>query len=172
MMNLTKPASSDFKPTNIHQVLEEILVLEKETLERKNGKFIQIYDPSLPTIEGNEDELKQVFLNLVKNAVEASPEGGQVRIVTQFSSNYALRKVKEASSAHNIVVEIIDSGSGISDGAMKNLFTPFFTTKKRGTGLGMVVSLKIIENHKGKIKVTSEKNVGTVVQVFLPVSRK
>ncbi len=172
MMNLTQPASVDFKPTNIHQVLEEILVFEKETLERKKGKFIQTYDPSLPTIEGNEDELKQMFLNLVKNAVEASPEGGQVRIVTQFSSNYALRKALETSSTHGIVVEIIDSGPGMTDAALKNLFTPFFTTKKRGTGLGMVVSLKIIENHNGKIKVTSERNVGTVVQVFLPVNRK
>jgi signal transduction histidine kinase len=69
-------------------------------------------------------------------------------------------------------VEIIDSGPGMTDAALKNIFTPFFTTKKRGTGLGMVVSLKIIENHKGKIKVTSKKNVGTVVQVFLPVRRK
>ena len=172
MMNLTQPASVDFKPTNIHQVLEEILVFEKETLERKKGKFIQTYDPSLPTIEGNEDELKQMFLNLVKNAVEASPEGGQVRVVTQFRSNYALRKVQDTSSAHNIIVEIIDSGPGMTDAALKNIFTPFFTTKKRGTGLGMVVSLKIIENHKGKIKVTSKKNVGTVVQVFLPVRRK
>ena len=172
MMNLTQPASSDFKPTNIHKVLEEILVLEKETFERKKGGFVQVYDPSLPTIEGSEDELKQVFLNLVKNAVEASPEGGQVRVVTQFRSNYALRKVQDTSSAHNIIVEIIDSGPGMTDAALKNIFTPFFTTKKRGTGLGMVVSLKIIENHKGKIKVTSKKNVGTVVQVFLPVRRK
>jgi len=54
---------------------------------------------------------------------------------------------------------------------MKKLFTPFFTTKKRGTGLGMAVSLKIVENHHGKIKVTSEENIGTVIQVFLPVNK-
>jgi len=172
MMNLTRPASNDFKPINIHRVLEEILTLEKETLIRKKGKFVQAYDPSLPAIEGNEDELKQVFLNLVKNAVEASPEGGQVSIITQFSSNYAFRKTQDSPPTHNIIVEIIDSGPGMTDETLKNLFTPFFTTKKRGTGLGMVVSLKIIENHNGIIKVNSKRSVGTKVQVFLPVNKK
>jgi len=172
MMDLTRPALKNFKPTNIHQVLEEILALEKEILKRKKGEFIQDYDPSLPTIEANEDELKQVFLNLIKNAVEASPEGGQVRITTQFNTNYTLRKKQDALPAHNIVVKIIDSGPGMTDTTMKNLFTPFFTTKKKGTGLGMVVSLKIVESHNGKIKVASEENIGTVVQVFLPVRRK
>ena len=172
MMNLTRPASNDFKPINIHRVLEEILTLEKDTLIRKKGKFVQAYDPSLPAIEGNEDELKQVFLNLVKNAVDASPKGGQVSIATQFSSNYAFRKTQNVRPTHNIIVEIIDSGPGMTDETLKNLFTPFFTTKKRGTGLGMVVSLKIIESHNGKIKVHSEKKVGTKVQVFLPIKRK
>ena len=172
MVNLTRPASNDFKPINIHRVLEEILTLEKDTLIRKKGKFVQAYDPSLPAIEGNEDELKQVFLNLVKNAVDASPKGGQVSIVTQFSSNYVFRKTQDTRPMHNIIVEIIDSGPGMTDETLKNLFTPFFTTKKRGTGLGMVVSLKIIESHNGKIKIHSEKSVGTKVQVFLPVKKK
>ena len=103
-------------------------------MERKNGKFVQVYDPSLPNIEGNEDELKQVFLNLVKNAVEASPEGGQVRVVTQFRSNYALRKVQDTSSAHNIIVKIIDSGPGMTDAALKNLFTLFLRLRNAEPG--------------------------------------
>jgi len=172
MMNLTRPTSDDFKLINIHRILEETLTLERETLKRKEGKFVQRYDPSLPNIEGNEDELKQLFLNLIKNAVEASPKRGQVSIVTQFSSKYAFRKTHAAPPTHNIIVEIIDSGPGMTDETLKNLFTPFFTTKKRGTGLGMVVSLKIIESHNGKIKVNSERNVGTTVQVFLPVNKK
>ena len=172
MMDLAHPSSENFNPTNIHQVLEEILVLESETLKRKKGKFIQAYDPSLPTIEANKDELKQVFLNLVKNAVEASPEGGQVTITTEFNNNYTLRKKNNALLTSNIVIKIADSGVGMNETIKKNLFTPFFTTKKRGTGLGMMISLKIIESHNGKIKVTSEKNIGTVVQVFLPINRK
>ena len=171
MMDLTRPALNDFKPTNIHQVLEEILILEKGTLEMKEGAFVQVYDPSIPTIKANKDELKQVFLNLVKNAVEASPKGGRVRISTQYNTDYTFRKKQDTLSPHNIVVKITDSGLGMTNATMKKLFTPFFTTKKRGSGLGMAVSLKIVENHHGKIKVTSEENIGTVIQVFLPVNK-
>ena len=171
MMDLTRPALNDFKPTNIHQVLEEILILEKGTLEMKEGAFVQVYDPSIPTIKANKDELKQVFLNLVKNAVEASPKGGRVRISTQYNTDYTFRKKQDTLSPHNIVVKITDSGPGMTNATKKKIFTPFFTTKKRGTGLGMAVSLKIVENHHGKIKVTSEENIGTVIQVFLPVNK-
>ena len=171
MMDLTRPALNDFKPTNIHQVLEEILILEKGTLEMKEGAFVQVYDPSIPTIKANKDELKQVFLNLVKNAVEASPKGGRVRISTQYNTDYTFRKKQDTLSPHNIVVKITDSGLGMTNATKKKIFTPFFTTKKRGSGLGMAVSLKIVENHHGKIKVTSEENIGTVIQVFLPVNK-
>jgi len=171
MMDLTRPALNDFKPTNIHQVLEEILTLEKGTLEMKEGAFVQVYDPSIPTIKANKDELKQVFLNLVKNAVEASPKGGRVRISTQYNTDYTFRKKQDTLSPHNIVVKITDSGLGMTNATIKKLFTPFFTTKKRGSGLGMAVALKIVENHHGKIKVTSEENIGTVIQVFLPVNK-
>jgi two-component system nitrogen regulation sensor histidine kinase GlnL len=68
-------------------------------------------------------------------------------------------------------VKITDSGLGMTTATIKKLFTPFFTTKKRGSGLGMAVSLKIIENHHGKIKVTSKENIGTDIQVFLPVNK-
>ena len=83
-----------------------------------------------------------------------------------------MRKKNNALLTSNIVIKIADSGVGMNETIKKNLFTPFFTTKKRGTGLGMMSSLKIIESHSGKIKVTSEENIGTVVQVFLPVNRK
>ncbi len=172
MMNLTRSNLKDFKTTNIHQILEEILTLERENLEKKEGTFVQIYDPSLPAIEANKDELKQVFLNLIKNAVEASSKGGQVCISTEYNTSYAFRKKQDVLSPNNIIVKIIDSGSGMNEDTKKKLFTPFFTTKKRGTGLGLAVSLKIVENHYGKIKITSKENVGTVVQVFFPVSNK
>jgi two-component system, NtrC family, nitrogen regulation sensor histidine kinase GlnL len=171
MMNLTRPIVNNFKPINIHQVLEEILTLEKETLNKKEGTFVQTYDPSIPTIKANKDELKQVFLNLVKNAVEASPKGGRVQISTQYNNNYTFREKQKALSKHNIVIKITDYGLGMDNATMKKLFTPFFTTKKRGVGLGMAVSLKIVKNHNGTIKVTSEKGIGTVIQVFLPVHK-
>jgi two-component system nitrogen regulation sensor histidine kinase GlnL len=172
MMDLTRPVDLKLKSTNIHKVLEEILVLEKDTLTRKNGRFEQIYDPSLPLIEADEDPLKQVFLNLIKNAIEASRTGGRIQVITRVSSGYAVRSASSRTPQQNIVVEIIDSGEGMDEENQKKLFTPFYTTKKKGSGLGLPISLKIVKDHHGKIKITSEKGLGTTVQVFLPIKQK
>jgi len=171
-MDLTRPLDLKLKSTNIHKVLEDILVLEKDTLTRKNGRFEQIYDPSLPPIEADEDQLKQVFLNLIKNAIEASRKGGKIQIITRVSSGYAIKSTSSPVPKQNIVVEIIDSGEGMDETTQKKLFTPFHTTKNKGSGLGLPISLKIVKDHHGKIKVTSEKGLGTTVQVFLPTSQK
>lgn len=172
MMDLAKPIDLKLKQTNIHQVLEEILMLEKETLGRKNGRFQQIYDPSLPLIEADEDQLKQVFLNLIKNAIEASRKGGIVQIVTRVSSGFAVKTPIASVPRQNIAVEIIDSGEGMDEETQKKLFTPFYTTKSKGSGLGLPISLKIVEDHHGKVKVTSEKGLGTTLQVFLPIRQR
>ena len=172
MMDLTRPLDLKLKSTNIHKVLEDILTLEKDTLTRKNGRFEQIYDPSLPPIEADEDQLKQVFLNLIKNAIEASRKGGRIQIITRLSSGYAIKSTSSPVPQQNIVIEIIDSGEGMDEKTQKKLFTPFHTTKKNGSGLGLPISLKIVKDHNGKIKVTSEKGLGTTVQVFLPNSQR
>ncbi len=172
MMNLTRPLNLKLKSTNIHKVLEEILVLEKDSLTRKKGRFEQIYDPSLPLIEADEDQLKQVFLNLIKNAIEASRKGGRIQIITRVSSGYAVKTASSPIPQQNIVVEIIDSGEGMDEETRKKLFTPFHTTKKKGSGLGLPISLKIVKDHYGKIKITSEKGLGTTVQVFLPSGQR
>ena len=172
MMNLTRPLDLKMERTNIHKVLEEILMLEKDTITRKNGRFEQIYDPSLPPIEADEDQLKQVFLNLIKNAIEASRKGGKIQIITRVSSGYALKAAFSPVPQQNIVIEIIDSGEGMDEETQNKLFTPFHTTKQKGSGLGLPISLKIIKDHNGKIKVTSEKGLGTTVQVFLPTRKR
>ena len=143
MMDLTRPALNDFQPTNIHQVLEEVLVLEKGSLEMKEGAFVQVYDPSIPTIKANKDELKQVFLNLVKNAVEASPKGGQVRISTQYNTDYTFRKNKDTLSSHNIVVRITDSGLGMTNATKKKYLLLFLQQKKEGQVWGWQFHLKL-----------------------------
>jgi two-component system, NtrC family, nitrogen regulation sensor histidine kinase GlnL len=172
MMDLARPVELKLKDTNIHKVLEDILILEKESLARKNVRFQQIYDPSLPLIEADEDQLKQVFLNLIKNATEASRKGGTLQIVTRVSSGFAVKTPIASVPRNNIAVEIIDSGEGMDEETQKKLFTPFHTTKSKGSGLGLPISLKIVEDHHGKIKITSEKGLGTTVQVFLPIRQR
>jgi two-component system, NtrC family, nitrogen regulation sensor histidine kinase GlnL len=172
MMDLARPIELKLKETNIHKVLEDIIILEKETFARKNGRFQQVYDPSLPLIEADEAQLKQVFLNLIKNAIEASRDGGTLQIVTRVSSGFAIKTPTASVPRNNIAVEIIDSGEGMDEETQKKLFTPFHTTKSKGSGLGLPISLKIVEDHHGKIKITSEKGLGTTVQVFLPIRQR
>ena len=117
-------------------------------------------------MEGDADQLKQVFLNLIQNAMDAMHDGGTLKVVTRYHTDYSVNRRR------TILVEIIDSGTGISEDNMKNLFTPFHTTKSQGHGLGLPLSLKIVEDHQGKVKVISEEGRGTTVQVYLPVKQE
>lgn len=165
MLNFARPMELDVVSINIHQLLEEILVLEKESREA-DIQFESIYDPSLPPVEGDADQLKQVFLNLIQNAMDAMPDGGTLKMITRYHTDYSVNR------RATILVEIVDDGTGISEDNMKNLFTPFHTTKSQGNGLGLPLSLKIVENYQGKIKVISEEDHGTTVQVYLPVQQE
>jgi two-component system nitrogen regulation sensor histidine kinase GlnL len=170
MLDFARPTQLELKLLNIHQILGEILLLEKKN-GRADIRFVQNYDPSLPQVEGDEDQLKQVFLNLIRNALEAMPEGGMLELMTRIHSNYTVKMDKNPNSRQAILVEIRDSGPGIGTEELNNIFTPFHTTKSKGSGLGLPLSLKIVENHKGKMNVQSEIGKGTRVQVFLPVEQ-
>ncbi|MGQ9637625.1 MAG: response regulator [Thermodesulfobacteriota bacterium] len=132
-------------------------------LRSQNIKITLIQDPNLPKIYANYEEVKQVFLNIIRNAFEAMPEGGELRIQTaqiQDNSKY-------------VEVLFIDNGVGISQDKKAYLFQPFFTTKQRGTGLGLALCRKIIEErHHGKIEIESEENRGTLVRIELPIGRR
>ena len=170
MLAFARPTHLELKLLNIHQILDEILLLEK-----KDGsadiRIIYNYDPSLPPMEGDEDQLKQVFLNLVRNAMEAMPDGGELELRTRINSYYTVKTETNPSPRQDILVEIRDSGVGMTAEDLNNMFTPFHTTKSKGNGLGLPLSLKIVENHQGKMKVQSESGQGTLVQVFLPVEQ-
>lgn len=171
MLDFTRPQKLRVEKMNIHKTLEDILVLEKSSLEKKSGRFAQIYDPSLPLIEADEDQIKQVFINLVQNAIDVTPTGGEIRLVTRINADHLVKVEQKQAIRSSIVVEIADSGPGIPEENLGKLFTPFYTTKPKGNGLGLALSLKIIEEHQGKIKVISEKNTGTTMQVFLPLQQ-
>jgi two-component system nitrogen regulation sensor histidine kinase GlnL len=171
MLDFTRIRKLCLNKVNIHKILEEIILLEKESLGKKKGRFVQVYDPSLPPIDIDEDQIKQVFINLIQNAIDALPkEGGEIRVLTRITADHML-KLAPNLGTRSILVEIKDTGSGIAEENLNKLFTPFFTTKPKGNGLGLPLSLKIIEDHQGKIKVLSEKNVGTTMQVFIPIQQ-
>ena len=131
--------------------------------ERKKIRVMTEFDPQLPQVYANYEELKQVFLNIIKNAFEAMPEGGGLTIKTCVKSD----------SQKNVEITFADSGMGIKKENLSKLFNPFFTSKVRGTGLGLAVCRRIIvERHCGKIHIESEENRGTTVKVELPVGRR
>jgi len=143
----------DRERVNIHQVLDHV----RQLVASGSGagvRFVEHYDPSLPKVFGNRDQLIQVFLNLIKNAVEAVPaERGEIVVTTRYQHGF---KFASAGSRTRqdlpIVVSIQDNGPGIPEELHDHLFDPFVTTKRHGTGLGLSLVAKIVEDHGGLVE--------------------
>ena len=135
-------------------------------------QIVRRYDPSLPPILADEDRILQVFHNLVRNAIEAMPTGGRLTLVTRLSMNPLFAKVDLGQGQRSMAeIQVLDEGQGIPEGVRARLFTPFFTTKDKGLGLGLALCHRIIEEHRGAIQIASEPGRGTAVSCFLPVAR-
>ena len=154
---------------NIHVVLERIRRIAQAGFGR-HVRFIETYDPSLPPVHGNFDQLVQVFLNIVKNACEAvPPDGGEIRLGTAYHHGVRLtlpggtRRVQLP-----LVISVADNGRGIPDEIAPHIFDPFITTGREGTGLGLAFAAKVVGDHGGMIEFDSNGN-GTVFRVRLPV---
>ncbi len=170
MTDAEKPAGRRKARVNIHKVLDDILILQKPGLDRRKISVVRDYDPSLPPVTIFEDRLKQTFINLIKNAVEATGRNGELRVRTRTSLDQTPTIGPRAGRGMMMSVEIMDSGKGVAIEVLKHLFTPFNTGKKHGTGLGLVISLKIVRDHGGTL--TLENNPsgrGAVARVLLPL---
>lgn len=154
---LAKPQVTHFEKKDIRALIFDILALLETHAIMNNVRIITDFEESIPEINCAENQLKQVFINVLKNAIEAMPAGGEVRIQLRTDSNGTVR------------IRFEDNGMGIPNDRLQQLGEPFYTTKEKGTGLGLMVSFKIIEAHKGNIKITSEINKGTTVDVVLPI---
>ena len=168
LLALTTPRRLKLSRVNLHEVLGDIMIMQRNSLAKQEIAFLQQFDPSIPTILADEEQLTQLFLNLIKNAVEAVAENGQIRISSRILSDYTMTKKGERRQ-RMVAVEVSDDGPGMSREQVDQLFTPFFTTKSRGTGLGLAISHKIITEHRGMIKVASEQGKGTTFTVMLPL---
>jgi two-component system nitrogen regulation sensor histidine kinase GlnL len=154
---------------NIHQVLERVRRLA-ETGFGRHARFVERYDPSLPPVYGNRDQLIQACLNLVKNACEAvATTGGEVALTTRYQHGVRLAVPGRGSRVHlPLVIEIEDNGGGIPDDIRPHSFEPFVTTKPNGTGLGLALVAKIIGDHGGVIDVESRPR-RTRFRIMLPI---
>lgn len=169
LLDLSQPAELKLSPVNIHEVLEDVLLLEEQAVERKNKRVIKRFDPSLPPIRGDKGQLTQVFLNLVKNAFQAMTEADTLTITSRVETDFHIRDQGAARSKF-IWVDIEDQGSGIKEEDLARIFSPYFTTKNDGAGLGLAVCYRIIKEHGGLIRVESTQGAGTTFRVSLIVA--
>lgn len=160
LLLLVKPKNLSFSMKNVVKLMEETIELMKPQGLLHNIQFIVEKNGKIPEIYCEPNQLKKVFINLIKNAIEVMPKGGFITI------NFQKRNEKE------ICISIKDEGTGIPEEQLKKLGEPFFTTKEKGTGLGLMVSYQIIEEHHGKIEVQSAVGEGTNFQIYLPIHQE
>ncbi|HWO41886.1 MAG TPA: ATP-binding protein [Candidatus Eisenbacteria bacterium] len=169
LLDLNRPVRLDFAPLNIHEILEHVLMVEDQATERQNKTVVKRFDPSLPPIRGDKARLTQVFLNLVKNAFEAMPEGGALTITTRIEHDFHIRAAGDNRS-RLIWVDVEDQGRGIGEEVLPHIFSPYFTTKNSGNGLGLAVCYGIIKEHGGLIRVRNREGGGAIFSVSLIVA--
>ena len=158
LLEFARQSAPEKQSVQINQLLRDILELVGKQELFQNIEITTSFDPDLPRLQVDGDQIKQVFFNIVVNAGEAMASGGHLKLSTHLD--------RTGSKA---LVEFADNGSGIPEQALNNLFDPFFTTKEMGTGLGLAISYGIIKAHHGNIEISSTLGQGTRVLVSLPV---
>ncbi|HDR3888104.1 TPA: two-component sensor histidine kinase [Bacillus cereus] len=156
LMLLGKPKPTNYEGCNIREILLYVVQLMESYATQYKVKFHLQVDGNLPVINGDDKQLKQVLLNIIKNGIESMPEGGDIQI-------HAYEKVGE-----NLCISVEDQGFGIENEEIEKIGKAFYTTKENGTGLGLMITYKIIEEHQGSIAIQSSMGVGTKVEIYLP----
>ncbi len=158
MLSFSKPEEEERRPVNVNELLEGILLIVEKQMQEANIKIKTYLDEKIPPVMASTNQLRQVFLNMFKNAKEAMPKGGTLTIGTGREKD-------------KVLIHIRDTGVGIPEELKSKIFEAFFTTKQKvkGVGLGLSVCYGIIKSHGGEIKVESEEGKGTHFTIHLPI---
>ncbi|MCS7462791.1 PAS domain S-box protein [Paenibacillus doosanensis] len=157
---IAKPQSVRYQQKQVVQILQNTVALLGSQAMIHNVVLEMSADEPLPPINCDENQIKQVFINILNNAIDSMPDGGEIRMeLGMWDEN-------------TLLIRFIDQGCGIPEERIPRLGEPFYTTKEKGTGLGLMVTFKIIENHGGRMEIRSEVNQGTTVEIFMPVIRE
>lgn len=168
VLSYARPARGNQGEIDVSRVVER--TAKMLATENPGCELSVSTEPNLPSVRGDAEQLRQVLINLIRNAVQAMDHGGTVYIDVRFALT--------ARSSHHgevpdswIEVSVRDDGPGIAPEVKENLFVPFFTTKQRGSGLGLAISQRIVEEMSGRIEVHSQAGEGTCFSVLLPTVR-
>jgi signal transduction histidine kinase len=159
LLNFTRVSDLNLERFSILQIIEESLKLLRNSFQEKKIILERSCPSDLPSVVVDGDKMRQVFLNILRNAVEAVDEGGKVGLAFSLVKENGVKRIR---------IRISDNGSGIAEKDWENIFEPFFTTKPSGFGLGLSNARKIVEQHMGSIKVVKKKGRGTAFEVRIP----
>lgn len=158
LLDFSRQSPPTLKLVDVNEVIEQVLAMVGHQAQLQNVEIVRELNPTLPKVMADSDKLQQVFTNLALNAIQAMSGGGKLTLRTLATDG-------------QVEIDVQDTGTGISKDNLSKLFTPFFTTKEKGSGvgLGLAVVRGIIERHKGEIKVQSEVGKGTTFSIYLRV---
>jgi signal transduction histidine kinase len=166
-LDYARPFKVQHEQTDINKVLAHTVRLITPGLEEKSIALELDIQTQLPKIMANQQQLTQVFLNLINNAIEAMPKGGALTVRANQRQPAQVPWQQPAKSPDAVQIEVTDTGCGIPPESLKSIFVPFFTTKEQGTGLGLAISQRIVESHNGELRIRSRKGEGTTFLVIL-----
>jgi signal transduction histidine kinase len=159
ILNYARPVVPRFQESDLNEVIHQTIGMVEAEIDDESIEVEVDLQKDLPKVWIDPDQMRQVLHNMFRNAFHAMPNGGKISVRTRQQDNY-------------VGIEIEDSGVGISEDNIDKLFTPFFTTKSTGSGLGLTICSQIIHNHGGSIGVTSKVGVGTTFIITLPIRRR
>ena len=162
LLELTRTRKRPMVNLDVNQLISQVIDIHSEEMAKKQIVFGDQLNRTIPPVRGDSETLYRVFSNLVINAIQAMPNGGSL----------AISSGQDNSERPEVRITLQDTGIGMDEVTVKNLFNPFFTTKDKGVGLGMALAHKIVEDHHGSIDVSSEQEKGTSFVIRLPVAEK
>ncbi|MBU0574236.1 MAG: ATP-binding protein [Candidatus Margulisiibacteriota bacterium] len=184
LLKFGRPAKAEISKINVNNLLEEILILNESECKKHNVRITTKF-AELPLITADASQLSQALLNIILNAIQSMDKGGELIVKTDVGEVVKLGRMGKGKQTESgeivwgeedearkpvpvVFIEVTDTGAGIEPENLKVLFDPFFTTKDRGTGMGLPITLRIIEENKGSIKVRSQRGKGTTFLITLP----
>jgi two-component system NtrC family sensor kinase len=173
MMELARSSTLNLEPTNLNEVLAQVVELYEGQATALSIKISREFAPELPPCMADRKRLHRCFSNLIANGIQAMAGGGDLCVRTERVLEFPLiqpdNPPEAAQNGSNIRVVIADTGQGIPPDRLSRIFDPFYTTKEKGLGLGMAITHRIIEDHKGSIDVQSQVGIGTTFTIQLPI---